>query len=131
AAKTQKESAFETIPMVKIKQLAKARCLDMIPPGKPLSKTTIQQFDEFVQLCKKRNIEIIGIRYPVSPWYAEHISPEIKFKTDSILQSYRIPVQDYLLRYGDTLRFYSNNDHLSKVSAPLFTNEVMQKLGLE
>lgn len=89
-------------------------------PEKPYSENLIKSFIEIINLCKKNNIDLIGIKFPLSNEYIEIIGDRT-FNADSVLLSHNFRVLDYKRIYCDNESYFKNQDHLNATGGKLFT----------
>ena len=68
---------------------------------------------EIIELCKKNNIELIGVKFPLTNEYY-NILGDNSFEADLIFESRNINVFDYKNIFNDNSTFFNDQDHLNK-----------------
>lgn len=82
------------------------------------------KLENIILLCKENNIEVIGIKYPVTKVYGELIdgySSEI----DDVFKKYEIKIYDYKKIFYGKDYLFKDQDHLNKAGASEFITEII------
>ncbi|WP_144392668.1 hypothetical protein [Pleionea sediminis] len=72
-----------------------------------------QKFSEIVQKCRDNNIEIIGIRYPLSGVYLNLVNQDDK-QVLQLAKENQIRVLDFKHEFKDRPDYFLNQDHLNR-----------------
>ncbi len=68
-----------------------------------------------ISLCKRHNIELVGVKFPVSPSY-NRVLKDKNFKADQVFKNHKLPV----LNFQDSLQadhYFRDQDHLNSKGA--------------
>jgi hypothetical protein len=78
---------------------------------------------EIIEVCKSHNIELIGIKFPLTEEYIIDTQSR-NFGADQILVSNNIPVLDFTDLYKDNPEFFENQDHLNQIGGEKFSKHL-------
>jgi hypothetical protein len=76
------------------------------------SKTQMSSLIDIIQLCKNNNIELIGIKFPVSKEFNELLTDN-NFGADSLFFSRGLKVLDYQNLFIRDSKYFFDQDHLN------------------
>ena len=93
------------------------------------SKNLQKNLMNIIKLCKKKNINLIGLKFPISKNYYQEMG-EKSFKADSLLEAYGYPVIDLKKLYLDKPQFFSDPDHLNNSGVKRFIPLLKNKAKL-
>ena len=75
--------------------------------------------NEIIAICEQNDIELVGIKYPLSNDYIR-IMGNTSFGADDIFRNNNLTVHDFKHLYVEKDNYFSNTDHLNKTSAREF-----------
>ena len=82
-------------------------------------------------LCKKENIQVIGIRYPLSAQYLHYLKNYSISEVEKEYAKYKfVKILDYTVAYADQPELFSNGSHLNLQGQIIFSTRVVNDLGL-
>lgn len=89
-------------------------------PTKQKSGLQLKALVDIIALCKKNNIEIIGIKYPISKAYNEALS-KTTYNIDSIFAANNLKLYDFSKQYTHKDFYFSDQDHLNQIGGKKFS----------
>ncbi|MAM28979.1 MAG: hypothetical protein CMC13_08130 [Flavobacteriaceae bacterium] len=90
------------------------------------SQLQLEALREIINICNQNNIELIGLKYPLTKEYLNGIK-DSSFRADSILISKKIKVCDFSTLYENQDSLFANQDHLNERGGQLFTEVLFEK----
>ncbi|XMO85260.1 hypothetical protein AAFN75_10720 [Algibacter sp. AS12] len=82
-------------------------------PGIKNSKALEQTLIEIIQLCKKENITLIGLKFPLSKEYI-NIMGHNTYGANKIFKDYNLKVLDFKNKFVLEDKYFLNQDHLNE-----------------
>lgn len=95
--------------------------------NKTQSKQQKKYLTEIINLCKKKKITLIGLRYPITKSYYDLIKDE-DFGIKKHWSSYNLQIIDLHDLFFDCDECFKDQDHLNKYGGDLFCKEIKQIL---
>ena len=96
-------------------------------PSKIRSARLTETLLDIIQLCKKHEVSLVGIKFPLSKSYGSAIKNK-GYKADSIFQSHGLTVLDFSSLYFDHNEYFENQDHLNEQGGELFSKVLADSL---
>ncbi|MFY0689960.1 MAG: hypothetical protein JXQ90_22505 [Cyclobacteriaceae bacterium] len=88
------------------------------------SKIQTSALHEIIDICKQNDIELVGIKYPLSREYLAAMGNST-FQADSILMSKKSKIYDFSNIYINQDHLFRNQDHLNEDGGRLFTDLIL------
>lgn len=92
--------------------------------SKPLAK----KLEDIIILCKQNEIELIGIKFPLSMAYLEVLG-ENNYNADNIFINNKLPVWDYKKILITKPEYFENQDHLNIAGGKVFSELLIEKIN--
>jgi len=86
-----------------------------------------QDLEEMIQLCKENDVEVIGIKYPLTSAYLSAMN-SANFGADSVLKSHGCKILDFQHVFADRNDLFSDEDHLNVEGGKLFADMIESDL---
>jgi hypothetical protein len=80
---------------------------------------------DIIQICKSFQINLIGIKFPLSKTYIETIK-NLNYGADEILKRKQIQILDFKLLFEGDDTYFLNQDHLNRKGGEKFTKKLFQ-----
>jgi hypothetical protein len=90
------------------------------------SKKLEEKLVEIINLCKKNNIELFGVKFPLPNTYVKMLGDK-NFGADKVFLSNGIEVFDYKLIFIDHNEYFKNTDHMNSKGGKIFTKVLLGK----
>ncbi|MHC1690787.1 MAG: hypothetical protein AB9833_08145 [Bacteroidales bacterium] len=110
-------------------KLAEARVKEQFPSdtsSKKLEKSLL----EIINLCKQKNIKLIGIKFPLSGEFLEILGNK-SYKADSILISQGIEVWDFKSIFSNIDNYFEDPDHVNPEGANVLIDSLSRRAGIK
>ena len=95
--------------------------------GHQKSQTQEDALDSIIVLCKKHQVELIGLKFPLAKEYLDILEGR-NFGADSIFHTHNLPVLDFTTLYIEQSEMFINQDHLNDRGAQAFTEVLFAAL---
>jgi hypothetical protein len=108
-------------------KLAEARVKEQFPsdvPSKKLEKSLV----DIINLCKQKNIKLIGIKFPLSGEFLEVVKDR-SYRADSILLSKGIEVWDFKRIFSNKDEYFEDPDHINLAGANILIDSLSVRAG--
>ena len=95
------------------------------------SNKDLDTYKDIIKMLKSKNIKIIGIRFPVSPYYLAQCNKEDLNKVNNFVNAIDY---DYFLDYSNALNndsFYKNEDHLNRKGMTELSKLIYKDTGVK
>lgn len=117
-----KRQTFATMDSVSVKKICSER-FAMQFKGKHKSNEQQVYLEKIISLCRKRNVEILGVKFPmVKPYW--NMIRGFNFPSDSIASKYGIPIIDLHGVFFDHPEYFRDQDHLNLMGSYEFCREL-------
>jgi hypothetical protein len=119
---TSDESICSNWSQLSVKE-KKSRCLSRSKAQfryEEKSKQLANKLEDIFLLCDQNNIEIIGIKLPLSKVYLELLG-EKNFKADSLFLKHNLIIWDFKKTLIDKPEYFQNQDHLNETGGEKFS----------
>lgn len=93
-------------------------------PSKGLSKS----LKKIISLCKSHNIDIVGIKFPISKEYREAMGSK-NFHADSVLIKHGYEIYDFNSDAFSDPKYFKDQDHLNSYGAEKFKKAILDSLS--
>ncbi|MCW8879478.1 MAG: hypothetical protein OQJ89_14120 [Kangiellaceae bacterium] len=93
---------------------------------KAYSSIMQNHFKEIVEICKRKDIEVIGMRYPLSKVYLELVDDDKEVL--KLADDLKIRVLDFKRAFEDKPEYFMNQDHLNREGGRALANLINQNL---
>jgi hypothetical protein len=80
-----------------------------------------QDLTEIIKLCKQNNIELIGVKLPLTTEYGK-ITANKSYGADSVIKLNGYKVLDYSKSYAGNSEYFADPDHLNETGGRYFVN---------
>jgi CTP synthase (UTP-ammonia lyase) len=81
---------------------------------------------EIISLCQKNEIELIGIKFPLSNSYIELLD-SMSYGADQLFISKDLKVIDLKEVFVDNPEYFANQDHINSKGSKIFTEILFEK----
>ena len=121
---------FDSLPASSRREAARARAQEQLHDP-IVCAPLVRAFDSFLDLCASRRIQVIGVRYPLTPEFREAAA---SYDLERVEQVYRDRsghfehVLDYRTLFDGKPGSFRDEDHLTKHAALEFTNRLRRDL---
>ena len=115
----------ELPPRRKIRRSAK-RVNQQFPASDPSTKQQIA-LGEIVAICKDNNIELIGIKFPLSNEYLEVLG-DSDYNSDAFLVSNQMEVFDFSKYFTEEPEVFKNQDHIDEKGGKILSAKIYKLL---
>ena len=88
-----------------------------------ISESLKEELNEIIATCKKNNIELIGIKFPLSRSYCEVLGNK-NYGADSLLISSGYSISNNKSMFLDNDSFFYDQDHMNDKGGMEFVNRV-------
>lgn len=108
-------------------KLAESRVKEQFPSdtsSKKLEKSLL----DIINLCKQKNIKLIGIKFPLSGEFLEILGNK-SYKADSILISQGIEVWDFKNTFSNIDNYFEDPDHVNPEGANVLIDSLSRRAG--
>jgi hypothetical protein len=120
-----KEASCNWVEIDEDKKLYDTKCrVNGQLSGRIVVDKMVDVFDKLISYCDKLNINIIGIKYPLSRQYIEVSKGKDLDRVEQVISQREdrfISILDYRDLFIDHPQYFCNTDHLSPVGAKIFT----------
>jgi hypothetical protein len=109
------------------------RASTWVPTQNPVDKQSKKMKDalaDIVNLCRRNNIRIVGIEYPMTSEYND-VLDRMKYLPNLYLEKEGIPVIKAQRLFMDHDDYFEDVDHLDPAGAKAFVKALVDKLGLQ
>lgn len=89
------------------------------------SKTLNNDLIDIVKMCRERNVEVIGIKYPLSGDFLDVVDDK-SYGAANLLDSLGVKVHDYKHVFKDRDDYFSDQDHVNGNGAKAFAQKLME-----
>jgi len=113
---------------VKLK-LAEGRVREQFPSGTPSIKLE-KSLQDIINLCKQKNIKLIGVKFPLSGEFLEILGNK-SYKADSILISQGVEVWDFKNTFSNIGNYFEDPDHVNPEGANVLIDSMSRRAGLK
>lgn len=79
-----------------------------------------------ISLCKENNIELIGLRFPLTKTYVDLLNEE-SYEADSLMTTHQLPIIDLDSLYIEQDSLFRDMDHLDKKGGEKFANLLFER----
>lgn len=93
-----------------------------------LSEELFNSLERIVSLCKSNNIDIVGIKFPVSNEYREAIGSK-NFHADSVLIKHGYKIYDFNSEDFSDPKYFKDQDHLNAHGAERIKKAIIDSLS--
>lgn len=125
--KKQNNKNWSVLSQTEKKELSQNR-MDTQFPNSLKSICLTNDLQKIIYLCEKNNVELVGIKYPLSGVYLSVIGNK-SYGADSILMRKGVKVVDYKSKWISEDFYFENQDHLNRYGGERFV-EILAKDGL-
>jgi len=91
------------------------------------SDTLYRKLRSLLEICERQNVEVIGVRFPVTRTYLDH-QEHRGFKSDTVLSNRGIRIWDFKDVYLDEDGLFRDQDHLNQQGVQKFIDLLGTKL---
>lgn len=108
----------------------KSSCLTRVKTQfgyKNQSSQLTNKLQEIILLCKHNNIELIGIKFPLSQTYVEILNNK-NFGADNIFLENNLETWDFKDEFIMNPEYFANQDHLNEIGGYNFSNILIKKI---
>ena len=116
---------WNTLPRAVKLKLAEGRVREQFPSGTP-SKELEKSLHDIINLCRQKNIKLIGIKFPLSGEFLEILGSK-SYKADSILISQGIEVWDFKNTFSNIDSYFEDPDHVSPEGANVLLDSLSRR----
>ena len=81
---------------------------------------------DIIQLCQIHNIELIGVKFPLSKVYLETIGTQ-NYHADQVFETHQLKVFDGKEMFIENETYFMNQDHLNALGGQIFTQKWFEK----
>ena len=85
---------------------------------------------EIINLCKQKNIKLIGIKFPLSGEFLVILGNK-SYKADSILISQGIEVWDFKNTFSNIDNYFEDPDHVNPEGANVLIDSLSRRAGIK
>lgn len=96
-------------------------------PDERVSETLVSSLEEIINLCKLNQIELIGIKFPLSYDYYSVIEDK-SFQADKVLLTGGLQVMDFKTIYKDFDEYFRDADHLNLIGGNKFCDTLLKSI---
>lgn len=96
----------------------------------PYDARMVRSFLLLIELCRKNDIEILGIKYPVSVEHRKHLADVNVTQVYDLFEKCNLESIDFSERYSD-LSCFENSDHLNDNTAREFAKVFLRETASE
>ncbi len=97
-------------------------------PKKNKSKQLSVALDKIISICKNRNIELIGVKFPLYGPYRDMVKSN-SYRADSVFVFHNLAVYDFRDVYEDDDSKFENQDHLTRKAGDAFGLGLFSKIA--
>ncbi|RAI94174.1 hypothetical protein [Algoriphagus yeomjeoni] len=119
------KSTWESLSDVQQEQISQDRINNYFEAQAPSDKMS-ESLKRIISICKDQDIELIGLRFPLSKTYVDLLNEE-SYDADSILTSYNLPIIDYDSLYLEQDSLFRDMDHLDRKGGEKFAKILFGK----
>ncbi|WP_425638294.1 hypothetical protein ACPUEN_02725 [Algoriphagus yeomjeoni] len=119
------KSTWESLSNVQQEQISQDRINNYFEAQAPSDKMS-ESLKRIIFICKDQDIELIGLRFPLSKTYVDLLNEE-SYDADSILTSYNFPIIDYDSLYLEQDSLFRDMDHLDRKGGEKFAKILFGK----
>ena len=123
----EKDQFWNQLPQKERRELSLSR-FDKQFAFKNSSKELSNSLERIVALCKSNNIEIIGIKFPISKEYRETIGDQ-NYESDSILSNHNYNIYNFNSEEFSDSKYFKDQDHLNTYGAEQFKKAILDSLS--
>lgn len=95
--------------------------------GETISSPLLFSLKKIIKICKQNNIELIGLKFPLTHEYLNIIGDR-NYGADSIFSQNNLLVYDFSHLYTNKDEYFSNQDHLNKVGGEYFLQVIFKAI---
>lgn len=81
-----------------------------------------------ISLCKEKDIELIGLRFPLTKTYVDVLNEE-SYEADSLMSTHQLPIIDLDSLYIEQDSLFRDMDHLDKKGGEKFAEILFSKIN--
>ncbi|MGD9210285.1 MAG: hypothetical protein PVI90_05890 [Desulfobacteraceae bacterium] len=91
----------------------------------------LKYYNKIITLCKKKNIRVIGVRFPAMKEYFEQLSPQKNHQLEAFLKG--LPFEKILdyRNFTQNPELYNNEDHLNRDGALQLLRKMEKDTGIK
>ncbi len=93
------------------------------------SEKMSDSLERIIALCKAKNIELIGLRFPISKTYADLLDEE-SYDADDLLIDHNLPVADFDSLFLEQDEMFRDMDHLDRDGGEIFVKILFDSLAV-
>jgi hypothetical protein len=97
-------------------------------PGDQRSPVLTERLLEIIRLCRARNIELVGIKFPLTKDYLGLLGNR-SFGADGLLKAQGIRILDFKRAFADDDSLFANQDHLNEGGGEALSQIIAKDLG--
>lgn len=112
------KSTWESLSIMQQEQISQDRINNYFQAQIPSGKMS-ESLKRIIRICKDENIELIGLRFPLSKTYVDLLNEE-SYNADSLLIKNYLPVIDFDSVYIEQDSLFRDMDHLDKKGGEKF-----------
>lgn len=120
------KSSWEDLSNLEQKEISQDRIdnyFELSNPSQIMSESLLR----IIAICKEKNIELIGLRFPLSKTYVRMLDNE-SYDADSIFINYDIPIIDFDSLFLEQDSMFRDMDHLDKDGGEKFVEILFDSL---
>ncbi len=118
--KSEKNVSWSALEKRKKVEKSKNRKQDQFP-NRVRSEELQNDLMHIIDLCRREDITLIGVKFPLSKDYLNQIS-ELNYGADSIFKDNSLEIRNYKFLYFDNDEKFENPDHLTFQAGEQFSN---------
>jgi len=119
-------SSWEDLSLVQQKEISQDRINNYFEMNYPSGKMS-DSLKRIISLCKANNIELIGLRFPLTKTYVDLLNNE-SYEADSVFQVNNLPVADFDSLYLEQDSLFRDMDHLDRDGGKKFATLLFNSL---
>lgn len=123
---SRSKSAWEKLSDKEKQQISQERINHYFDYQDP-SQNMAHALERIILLCKEKNIELIGIKFPLTKTYVDLMNEE-SYKADSIFKNYKLPIVDFDSLFLEQDSLFRDMDHLDNGGGVKFVEILFDSL---
>ncbi|NNL01407.1 MAG: hypothetical protein HKP39_03960 [Eudoraea sp.] len=124
--KTKVRKEWNTLSKKEKKAISIKRVKQQFPESNYSTKQK-NALNDIISICNKNNIELIGIKFPLSNEYLDALD-DSNYNSDTLLISNRIKVYNFSKQYVNSPALFKNQDHLNQTGGKMLSLKIYKIL---